>query len=314
MNQLEQDRQARAEDLGEAASASGPVAVIAMPIAQAAAPPDRTSYQGRKLSTSDFKVGATAPLFQVEIINIIFVTEAFVVFLDAKLETYWWATGEHANARKQGFRAVLNRVAELEAVPIAVLKPEQIRAFRTLVAEGVARALDEDDVSSAQAVHDKAERYVNARLSEMSRAWYLEVALFGAALLGIAMGALAILRSMGSVSGDAPDVALSILGGALGSAFSLMMRAGGLSLDPGAGYRLHVCEAMARLMSGALSGMLVILLVSSGQFIPMLKDANLATMVLLCIVSGVSERFVPSLISQLENTVVQAATPKKEEK
>jgi hypothetical protein len=263
-------------------------------------------FQGA--STSDFKVGATAPIFQVKVMDIIFVTSEFIVFLDEKVETYWWTIENYLGPRKEGFSSVLNRVAELESIPIDVLTPAQRRSFRTLVAEGVARALDEIDVASALSVHDKAERYVNARLSEVSRSWYLQVALAGAVVAGTIMALIAGLGEVGVIEGPIAATALAILGGTLGSAFSVLTRAGGMQLDPAAGQELHIYEAIARLLSGAIGGMIVTLAIASGQLIPMLKEANTATIVLLCIVAGVSERFVPSLISRLENTVAKSET------
>jgi hypothetical protein len=260
----------------------------------------------RKITTSDFKVHSPAPKFKVEVANVVFVTNDFIVFLDTAEDTYWWTTDsywESCAARSVGVSTVLNRVAELEAIPIDVLKPNQRHAFRTLVAEGVARVLDEGNISSAEAVHDKAERYVTARLREVARSWYLSVAFTGAFVVGSLMMGLAILRTLDIFNGAIPDFSLAVLAGSLGSAFSLLTRAGGLDLDPSAGAKLHIFEAIARILSGALGALIVRLAIYSGQFIPALANANLATLVLICIVSGVSERLVPNLISHIEKKV-----------
>lgn len=250
------------------------------------------------LGVDDFVIGKPAPRFKVIVREIVFVTDDFIVFLDDQDCTYWWTRADLPRARGSDFNKVLNRVAELEAIPVDVLTSAQRRAFRTLIAEGIARALDEEDTSSAAAVHDKAEQYVRARLGEVARFWYLRVALFSATLVGVAMSVLAWLRS--SSNTEVLDLSITVLAGALGAAFSLLTRAGGMQLDPAAGARLHTCEAIGRISSGALGALVVTLTLRSGLVLPALQDAGLSLVVLLCLVSGVSERLVPTLVSQLE--------------
>lgn len=251
------------------------------------------------VTTDDFVIGNPAPKFKVVVRDIIFVTDTCIVFLDDEHSTYWWTKDAAPRERCKGFSTVLNRVAELEAIPIDVLKVSQRKAFRTLVAEGIARALEEEDTSSSAAVHDKAEQYIRARLSEVARFWYLRVALAAALLLSCGMAALAAVR--GSIADRAfLGFSIAVIAGGLGSAFSLMTRAGAMHLDPAAGAKLHTYEAIARITSGALGALLVGLVIRSGLVLPALKHADSTIVVLICLVSGVSERLIPNLISELE--------------
>jgi hypothetical protein len=248
----------------------------------------------------DVKEGQEDPCFKKIVKDVIFVTADFVVYLDEKNYTYWWCTHDYDSKLPAGFGAVLNRLSELEAIPIETLSADRQVAFRILVAEGLARALDERDVASANAAHDKALEYVRERLKEVARSWHLGVAIRGVIVTGSAMVALGLLARAGTVGWPNALLFLEITGGALGAAFSLLTRIGKLDLDPAAGKALNQGEAYGRLLAGAVGAYLVNLAISSGLVFPNLATGNSAALLLMCIVSGISERLVPNVIAKID--------------
>lgn len=100
-------------------------------------------------------------------------TDTFIVYLDSENDVEWECTNGHSREiDERALGEIQNRAALLQAVPVDELRSSIKRAFRTLVAEGVARAL-ENDSSSAHAMLDKAEEYVSARTGELFRPWYV---------------------------------------------------------------------------------------------------------------------------------------------
>jgi hypothetical protein len=275
----------------------------AVPLAQPGNSPSQRSGAESTLKTTDFKVNEAAPRFKVTISQIIFITDDFIVFLDTNRDTYWWCTERYGKALPSTIAPILNRVAELEAIPIDSLPHERRLAFRTLVAEGVARALEQRDPASAVAAHDRAEAYVKDRLKEVTRSWYLTVAILGLCISGLLMALLQCAGVAGWIGRPATDFSVQLLAGCLGSGFSIITRVGGLQLDPAAGRSLHLKEAFARLLAGIVGALVVRLAISSGQILPVFANANSATLVLLCLVSGVSERLLPNLISKIDGKV-----------
>src|SRR5437773_6287486 len=94
---------------------------------------------------TDIKVGEIDPSFNVRVKCKVFFSDECIVDLDHDLDTYWDTDGDITP--EMGL--VLNRVAQLEAIPLNGLSKDVKLAFRTLVAEGVARALDDGNNKSA---------------------------------------------------------------------------------------------------------------------------------------------------------------------
>jgi len=273
------------------------------------------------------KPGQAVPNVGVVVSTIIFDTDECVVYLDADLNT-WWDT-EQVITPEIG--KALNRVAELESIPLDGLSTSVKLAFRTMVAEGAARALDDEDNASAQLMHDRAEAFIKARLSELARSWYLTTGLVALVLSGIAMTLVWFFVS----PPEYVTFGLCLATGALGAAFSLISRIASFPLDPAAGRRLHVLEASARVLAGVVGAFVAFLALNAKIVFPTLVDADagLAPLLLVSFVAGISERFVPNLVQRVEGlsasdsageksadsptplkqagTAEQASTPKK---
>jgi hypothetical protein len=270
------------------------VTARSVPISPATAVPSSGLIAGddydRQPGDWDVRVGAVDRAFNVTVDIIILETSACVVYLDSKLDTYWKAKD---HTRAQG--AVLNRVAQLEAIPMTGLSGDVRKAFRCLVAEGLARMLDESDKESADKVHDQAEMFVRARLDELARSWYLTAALLGFLLCALAMPAIWLRAPL-----DVRDFCLGLAAGVLGASFSLISRIHAFPLDPSAGRALHTLEATARLAAG-LAGALVATLAVRAKVLSFGPGpSSLEGMMLICFAAGISERFVPNLVQRIE--------------
>jgi hypothetical protein len=218
------------------------------------------------------------------------------VFLDDKLVVEW-----ACKKTFDGHELVLNSMATLEAVPIEDLIEGHRLAFRSLVAEGLARHLLSGHTDAALAIHRTADDYVRARLRELARTWYLWTAL-------IALGLAALFVAFLSVAPplefwrytETHRTALLCLGfGAIGASSSLITRIGHFSLDPAAGRNLHRLEAIARVGVGAIGAVIAYLAIRANFILPAFSKYP-AGIFLLAFVAGASERFVPTLIEKVE--------------
>lgn len=238
---------------------------------------------------------------------LVLVTQTYIVWVDKDLDVDWslrdsGATENEDVGAKNGFEAVLNRVATLETSPCDEMPRRMKLHFKRLLGEGVARGL-EKDFQSAQSILDVAAEYIAARSQETSRYWYLWGSTVTACLF-IALGGLAwIFRTW--LQSQLGTVAfwevLCACAGATGALLSVIGRTGNQHFDCSAGKRLHYLEAASRIGAGAISGLLVGLAVHSQVLLTALTHGgNLASIMILgAMASGVSERLATSIIADL---------------
>jgi hypothetical protein len=233
--------------------------------------------------------------------TIIIKTESFGVWLTSPDFEVWWMTDGRLDDLPKGFGEITSKVALLEAIQIGALDEGLRRAFRCLVGEGVARAL-EGDIKGAKGTLAYSEAYVLARLRERARLWHLLTAMPAALVVVFAALLTSIYEQCGSLSlcgAISPTPFYMSCMGVLGAAFSLISRTGKLSVDPAAGFALHVLEIVARLTVGATAGFLLFWAVQSGFVLPQFKD-QVGGLLLFAFAGGASERLIPNLVSSLE--------------
>jgi hypothetical protein len=224
--------------------------------------------------------------------SIVLDTEDCVVFLDESWNVCWQTDTEPT----ADFEHVIARVAELDAILLEGLTVPVRRIFRTMVAEGVARALEDEDNLGALKIHDRAEAFVRARLAELARSWVVSAALQAlvvAAVIGLTWALVPGTRDSEFVT--------CMCAGAAGAALSVLSRVGSTLLDPSAGQRVHTLETTAHVLVGALGSFVAFLGVKAKLLFPSLNDGSSAHLLLISFIAGaVAERLVPSLADRLD--------------
>src|ERR1051326_8051877 len=106
-------------------------------------------------------------------IHILIVVESdYIVFLDEKLYMHWWYDDSYGKFA-DGFGAVLARQADLEATSSLLLKEPHLEIHRRMLAEAIARLLDDRSVEHANQMLKVAAAYLQARSVERARIWFL---------------------------------------------------------------------------------------------------------------------------------------------
>lgn len=267
-------------------------------------------------------------------IHILILSEAdYFVFLDEDLYVHWYYTANYVEAGfADDYGDIVSREANLEATSSLLLKKQkprrerqgrrietkgtQLEVFRRLLGESIARLLDDrwtkdgKKPNNARAMLDKAELFLRERSRERARIWYLSSTLVTAMLM--LAGALVlwvnrtrVLTFLG-VEASFIEVMLGAAMGSLGALLSVLRRSDDLKIDVSAGARVHYFEGAMRVLFGAMAGLLFALAIKSNILLGAINRSERATTILLviAIVAGVSERLLPSLITQLEGTLV----------
>lgn len=238
--------------------------------------------------------------------HLVYEDEDFAVYLDPVLDVEWRTTDEHDDREgidEEKHHQIVDRAASLECIPNHH-HSESIRLnFKRMVAEGLARSLS-CDYDNATTMLDNAEAYIRDRNVETARFWQLTTALCAGLILG-ALGAIFWLARSYFIpawGNTAFFVILSFSAGSVGAMLSSIFRMGRLDITSEAERRLHILEALSRVIGGAVSGSAMALLVYLGIVAPVFKGAMLthAAMLTSAILAGASERWMPSLVSHFE--------------
>src|SRR5690606_22261496 len=168
--------------------------------------------------------------------TMIYRTPTFCVWIVEGSYDVWW----HYEPEElpQGLSAITSRAAQLEAVQIQALSNSARLAFRCLIGEGIARAL-EGDMGAASSTLDAAEAFVKARLEERARTWHLVIALIAGVLAVLALTGIGLFDKCGGfrLCEEVPvEPVYCGLMGIFGAVFSVASRANKISADPAAGF------------------------------------------------------------------------------
>jgi hypothetical protein len=239
--------------------------------------------------------------------SLILVTTTFVVYLDSNYDVYY-QMGPDFGDRPADFGEVVNRLSVLLAEPIAHLAPSVRKAFRTLLAEGVARVLHDKSAKNADAVFDKAESFLRARNNESARLTYLGAAI-PTTLIAILADVLLWTHKEALDHAFVPGfttAAVAASMGAIGAFLSIFLRLTSVDIDASAGKLLLVVECTLRVFVGVVVAAVVGWAVHANLllgFTSTIVSGSMGTKMLIGLLSGASERAMPTLMKKFEATL-----------
>ena len=191
---------------------------------------------------------------------------------------------------------------------------ENIRLnFKRMVGEGVARAL-EHEYDSAKKILEQARLYIEARSVEKARYWQLCTACILGVILGLSGLMLWWLRAYPIRAWGEPAYYLVMSGvaGSIGAILSMIFRMGHTFPTSEAPRALHILEAASRVLGGYFSGLLVAGSVQVGLILSVVSGNGQmhATMLVVALASGASERLAPSIIARIETSAGERQSKK----
>lgn len=280
---------------------------------------------GTAVPVEDYDVfceGDFEPYLGKHIRYLTYKSRRFIVFLDSRLSVEWACAGHFELTPEIG--RVLNRVAELTALPIDHLAFQVRFAFRALVAEAIARVLrdqpgvsgataDKDrakaDAEASQDALDKALNFYTARSTEQARWWYLSASVVTSLVTLLTVLCLWMLRTWveALIGTPAFEVICGAGAGAAGALLSVLVGSRQHTPNSATQQRIHWFEGAARILAGSMGAVLVALAIKGNLVLGEVQSANAKELFFfLCMVAGWSERLVPSLIERFES--LQAPT------
>jgi hypothetical protein len=287
---------------------------------QPIAPVDKTFYQ-------NFKAGDTDSLVGVVIKEVLIKEDTFIVYIDQDLILRW-----HWNAVLDSNRAapIFNRAGELQAKSEFLrqtLRKRDLMSARRLIGEGLVVMFCTQNQAYANAALDTAEKFITQIGRETSRGWYFgPFFLFFAASVAIGL----VLYRHGQMRITTLPLVCSLAGG-IGAFISTAIGNERIPCAPTAGRFLHLLEALLRYTIGFAAGLLVWLATSGNIAVGFLNLANssvgpsanpwpgnnlpasIYALIAVTILAGASERLLPSLIANFDDSTKGTNTPQTAE-
>ena len=255
-----------------------------------------------------FREGQEFPPLKKTIHILIVVEPNYIVFLDDKLYMHWWYDESYGELAK-GFGAVLEKQANLEATSTLLLKQPHLEPLRRMLAEAIARLLDDRSVEYANHMLEVAADYLRARSVERARIWFLRAMIIATSVL-LLFGLLFWKNKEGflnyfAFSPGAAEVFVGLSLVSLGALLSVLLRLNRLPVDPSAGSKVHYFEGVMRVLVGALAGAIFILAVKANVLLSTINQSpnSLTVLILLSIVAGASEQLLPNLINRISSVL-----------
>jgi hypothetical protein len=285
---------------------------------------DGTKGVCSRINFASLSVGMTDPIFGVKIKEILLVTDHSIVYIDHLFSLQWHCCSDTLTAKVAA--PIFNRAGDLEAKAQFlrhVKKPREdhkkspeeeekslegltiprdlLSALR-LIGQGVVELFSTKDPNYANAALDTADKFITQRAREISRRWY-----FSPFLGFFTISALVVLVSYIFDPSMAKKLAIvCTFAGGLGSFISRALDNQNTPISATAGRTLHWIEATLRWCTGLTAGLLVWLLVTgniAGSFLNTNAAQNTFAIIAIAILAGASERLLPSLIRNFDESI-----------
>lgn len=236
---------------------------------------------------------------------IVRITRDYIVFVNNSNDIDWETTDEfdlklENMSEKKDHNKYISECQNLDQQPIEGLSESSIISLKKIIGEAIVNCL-EFNYEAAKNILIDAEKFRSDRLIEKSREWYLTYTI----LLTILFALFIFLINKDNLLNIQANSLEMINSGAfaiIGACFSIILRSGQLCHASYAGKNLHLLESCSRLLGGFITGLIIYFgLKSEIIFASIITEENsLYLLPLLAIIAGASERFTPSIITQIE--------------
>ncbi len=236
---------------------------------------------------------------------IIRITKNYIVFVNNYSDIDWETTDEYDTSfenvsKKTDHNKYISECQNFDQQPIEGLSSTSVISLKKIIGEAIVNCL-EFNYEAAKKILIDAEKFRSDRLIEKSREWYLSFTIlltFIFILLFISLN----YNNFGLINKENIEMLNAGAFAVIGACFSIIIRSGELCHASYAGKNLHLLEACSRLLGGFITSLIVFFGIKSGiLFASVFKIENSNFLLpLLSILAGASERFMPSIITQIE--------------
>lgn len=228
--------------------------------------------------------------------------QKYIVYIDSGNEVHWETTEAfEEEGNKLATEAVI-AINSLKHKPTATQFDSRSRFLFNCILGNVLVAAFSAKRAEYENALKEAEDYLGTKELETTRVWYVEYSLAILAVLTLLYFLLLFLGSRVDAAASILKVYQYLYWSAIGSTFSILQSTDKISYTCSAGRELVFMEILCKFVIGMISGGILIAafdikLIFSGMIS---ESSEPVFKLLLCILAGLSEKLVPSLVERLE--------------
>lgn len=255
----------------------------------------------------DLKVGDPDPTGAGNISMIVFQAEGVLVYLE---EDYGisYITEEDFTEFADDFGQVSNRVFMLEIVVNNLFKKKDRPAVNYLLAQGLARVLDDKDSTNANEILNNFEKSLNEQGRQILKIDFIVASFLTTAFVIVLLAILWFLRSpLNFIVGDgAFEIIIASCCGGIGAFVSSFLRTLNFIGDVRVSRWIYCFDGAMRIFFGIIAGFVMALAIKSNIFLGIVNDVggiSFAVISFLSTIAGASESLVPSIVKKVEEKI-----------
>jgi hypothetical protein len=255
----------------------------------------------------DLKVGDLDPTGAGKIDTIVIQGDGFIVYLE---EDYGisWSTEEHYTGFAEDFGDVSNRVLILEGITNNLYKGKELRNINYILAQGLARVLDDKNSVTANKVLVEFEKSLEEKGRQLLKIEFI-VASFVATVIVIIILCLLWMARYGlafMLGDNAFQLVIASFCGGIGAFVSSFIRSLNFTGDIRVAKSTYRFDGAMRIFFGIIAGFITALAIQSNMLLGIINDLQGSSTSLICFLStvaGASESLVPSIVKKVEEKV-----------
>ncbi len=253
---------------------------------------------------SELKAGDIDPYFGKKIKEIILSSNTFIVFMDED-DVIQWATSGHAEC--ENFGEIQNQISYWESISNRLFTKQESYDYKSLLAEGYARVLDEGKLENAQKIIAQTVERIERHGKEVLRQKYLMAGLTSSAVIAVLIILTIFLKGflLNILDRNVLAICLSGLMGGMGAFVSSMIRSKNYNPDITISKQIHVIDGVLRIIYGVIAGAIIAIGIKANIIFGFINelDKSIYVTTFLGAIGGASELLLPNIIKQIEDKV-----------
>lgn len=250
----------------------------------------------------DLKAGDTEPSLGKKIKEIILCSDTFIVYMDED-DVIQWSTSEDDEVKD--FGEVPNQISYWESIVNRLFPKQEAYDYKTLLAEGYARILDDKKLESARNIIDQTVGRIKIQGKEVLRQEYLKASLTTTAVIALIIIISVFLKNvvLDILGSNVIEIYLGGLMGGIGAFVSTMIRSKNYNAEVSVSKEIHKIDGMLRIIYGVIAGVIIGIGIKANIIFGFVNQINKTIYVyaFLCAMGGASEIILPNIIKQIED-------------